>query len=211
MGSFLVRQYLTVHGDGLDGAIIMGTGDHSLPELLGGRLVCRALALVKGWDYRSKQVKKLAMGSYNSHFQPETTSVEWLTKDEEIKKAYMADPLCNFDFTLNAYFHMFGGMLTLTRGSALRKIPVNLPILFISGRDDPVGNMGKGVIRVYNKYRKYHIQDVKIKLYKDDRHEILNELDRDIVYDDIYRWMEKRLGNRDLDIMRILASEEDDE
>lgn len=211
MGSFLVRQYLTEHGNGLDGAIIMGTGHHSMPELVAGRLLCRIIAAVKGWDYRSSFVKKMAMGSFNKHFQPEKTGAEWLSRDEEITGAYAKDPLCSFDFTINAYFHMFGGMMKLMHTSSIRKIPVNLPVLFVAGREDPVGNMGKSVIKVYNAYKKNNIQDVKIKLYKDDRHEILNELDRENVYDDIYRWMEKRLGNRDLDVMRILAAEDEEE
>ena len=67
-----------------------------------------------------------------------------------------------------------------------------LPIFFVAGKEDPVGNYGKGVDNVYCKYVAAGYEDVKIKLYEGDRHEILNELDRDVVFDDILTWLEKR-------------------
>ena len=210
MGSFLVRQYLTEYGEGLDGAVLVGTGHHALPTLLFGQAICAVMAKFKGWEHRSEFVTRVAMGSYNKHFEQKTGN-EWLTRDETVVEAYNKDPLCGFTFTLNAYYFMFQGMKKLMRPSSLKKIPVNLPILFVSGRKDPVGNMGKSVIKVYDAYQKNQIQDVRIKLYKDDRHEILNELDRDVVYDDIYRWMEKRFGVRDLEVCRVLAEEKEDE
>lgn len=211
MGSFLVRQYLTEHGEGLDGAIIMGTGQYSTPVLLFAEVLCAVIARFKGWEHRSDFVTKLVMGSYNKDFEPKKTGFEWLTRDQDIVDAYDKDPLCGFTFTLNAYYHMFAGMRKLMKTDALKKIPVNLPILFVSGREDPVGNKGKNVIKVYDAYQKNQIQDVRIKLYKNDRHEILNELDRDVVFDDIYRWMEKRFGLRDLEVCRVLAEEREEE
>lgn len=210
MGSFLVRQYLTEYGEGLDGAILVGTGHTPLPLLLFGQAVCAVMAKFKGWDHRSEFVTNLVLGSYNKNF-GQKSGHEWLSRDESVVEAYDKDPLCGFTFTLNAYYFMFQGMKKLMRPGSLKKIPVNLPILFVSGREDPVGNMGKGVIKVYDAYQKNQIQDVRIKLYKDDRHEILNELDKEVVYDDIYRWMEKRFGLRDLEICRVLAKEGEDE
>lgn len=210
MGSFLVRQYLTEYGDGLDGAVIVGTGHNPLPLLLLGQAVCAVMAKFKGWDHRSEFVTNLVLGSYNKNFGQKSGN-EWLSRDESVVAAYDKDPLCGFTFTLNAYYFMFQGMKKLMRPGSLKKIPVNLPILFVAGREDPVGNMGKSVIKVYDAYQKNQIQDVRIKLYKDDRHEILNELDKDVVYDDIYRWMEKRFGLRDLEVCRVLAEEREDE
>ena len=95
-------------------------------------------------------------------------------------------------FTVNGYYQMFAGMKVLKKRERAGKIPKKLPVLFVSGTDDPVGNFGKSVRLVYGKYRMAGIQDVKIKLYKGDRHEILNETDRQQVFEDLYRWMEKR-------------------
>ena len=113
MGSFLTRQYIQMHGSGLSGVIIMGTGYHGAFELQMGRLLCRAIAAVKGDRYRSRLVNNLAFGGYNRKFRPARTEVDWLTKDTEIVDRYRKDPWCTFLFTVNAYYHMFTGMLQL--------------------------------------------------------------------------------------------------
>lgn len=193
MGSFLTRQYIQMHGSGLSGVIIMGTGYHGAFELQMGRLLCRAIAAVKGDRYRSRLVNNLAFGGYNRKFRPARTEVDWLTKDTEIVDRYQKDPWCTFLFTVNAYYHMFTGMLQLTKKQNVEKIPKKLPILFVAGADDPVGNFGKGVDKVYRQYKRVGIKDVSLKLYPGDRHEILNETDRQQVYEDIGEWLEKFL------------------
>lgn len=193
MGSFLMRQYIQIYGRGLSGVIIMGTGYHGALELHAGRFLCRLIAALKGEHYRSRLVNNMAFGSYNRRFSPARTEVDWLTKDTAIVDQYRKDSWCTFLFTVNAYYHMFSGMLTLTKQKNVDKIPKKLPIFFMSGADDPVGNFGKGVEKVYRQYRNVGIKDILIKLYTDDRHEILNETDRQQVYEDIGRWLERCL------------------
>lgn len=192
MGSFLLRQYLTMYGKGLAGAVIMGTGHHGALELSAGMAACRIVALVKGWKYRSDFINNLSFGGYNKKFRDDPAGATWLSSNAKNCERYAADPLCTFKFTVNGYYQMFKGMKVLTRKESLGKIPKDLPVLFVAGTDDPVGNFGKSVKLVYAKYRAAGIQDVKIKLYKGDRHEILNESDRQQVYQDLYRWMRKR-------------------
>ena len=93
---------------------------------------------------------------------------------------------------MNAYYHMFTGMLQLTKKQNVEKIPKKLPILFVAGADDPVGNFGKGVRKVYEIYQAAGIQDVSLRLYAGDRHELLNETDREQVFSDLLEWMEER-------------------
>lgn len=192
MGSFLLRQYLTIYGSGLTGAIIMGTGNHSALILNVGQMLCRIAALFKGWKYRSEFINNLSFGGYNKRFKNDPAGATWLSANVENCERYAADPLCTFMFTVNGYYQMFAGMKVLQKKESAGKIPKNLPVLFVSGTDDPVGNFGRSVCQVYAKYRAAGIQDVKIKLYKGDRHEILNETDRYQVFEDLYRWMEKR-------------------
>lgn len=193
MGSFLLRQYLTIYGNGLSGAVIMGTGHHSELVLDAGLFMCRAIALFKGWKYRSKFINDLSFGGYNKNFRNDATGATWLSANVENCERYAEDPLCTFMFTVNGYYQMFKGLKVLVKKGSVEKIPKELPILFVAGTDDPVGDFGKSVRRVYGKYRAAGIQDVKIKLYKGDRHEILNETDRQQVYADLYRWMRKRI------------------
>lgn len=99
--------------------------------------------------------------------------------------------MCGFMFTVNAYYHMFTGMIKMNQQEKAGKISKKLPILLVAGQDDPVGNYGKSVKSVYKKYKELGMQDVKLRLYENDRHEILNELDREIVFVDICKWLEK--------------------
>ena len=193
MGSFLLRQYLTMRVEGLAGAIIMGTGYMPHGLLAAGQMVCRTIAAVKGWQYRSEFMNQLGMGGYNKQFEPSESTKDWITSDEEMRKKYEADPLCSFTFTVNGYYQMFEGMKVLTKKNAMDKIPGSLPVLFVSGAEDPVGSNGEGVARVFRKYEKAGIQDVKMKLYPKGRHEILNESNREQVYEDLYQWMDDRI------------------
>ena len=187
MGSFLVRQYLGLYSGGLSGAIIMGTGEQPSLVVNAGKLVCKIIAAIKGWDYRSKFVNNLAVGAYEKKM-----GAAWLSKNPENVKKYHEDPLCGFIFTVNAYYHMFSGIAKMNQQEKEGKVAKSLPLLFVAGKDDPVGNYVKGVENVYNKYKKCGYQDVQLKLYEEDRHEILNEEDKDVVFQDILAWLEIR-------------------
>ena len=187
MGSFLLRQYLGIYSQGLSGAIIMGTGKQPSLVLAAGKLVCKMIAAVKGWDYRSKFVNSLAVGAYEKKM-----GSAWLSRNPENVEKYHADPLCGFIFTVNAYYHMFSGMAKMNQQEKAGKALKTLPIFFVAGKEDPVGNYGKGVEHVYRQYKAAGYQDVEMKLYEEDRHEILNEVDRKTVFGDILAWLENR-------------------
>lgn len=192
MGSFLVRQYLTMHGLGLSGAIIMGTGNQPLSLIKLGKIFCRITATFKGWHYRSNFVNNMAFGGYNKKFFPSRTTMDWLSRNPKNVDTYLSEERCNFIFTVNGYYHMFRGIEHLAKDKNFKKIPKHLPIFFIAGEEDPVGNFGKGVKSIFQKYKNGGIQDVSLKLYKNDRHEILNENDRQTIYMDIYEWLETK-------------------
>lgn len=189
MGSFYARQYICDYPFEFNGAIIMGTGLEAKPTVSAGRMVCKILATFKGWKYRSEFVNNMAFGSYNKKFEPCRTKMDWLTKDENIVDWYLNEPRCTFLFTLNGYYNMFTGILRLHDKSLLSKMNKDMPIFFVSGEDDPVGSFGKGVKKSYDMAKDAGVKDVSIKLYPKDRHEILNETDRENVYQDLYDWI----------------------
>ena len=192
MGSSLLRQYIQMYGNGLSGAVLMGvTSDQKKAALLFGKRLCRVMAAFRGWHYRSKMVDKMVVGPYNKKFKPAHTRADWITSDREQLDAYVSDPLCSFMFTVNAYYNVFSGMIGMQRKESVYMIPKGLPILFMSGAEDPVGDFGKGVRKIYEQYRTAGIQDVTLRLYSGDRHELLNETDRDQVYADLLEWFEK--------------------
>ncbi len=194
MGSSLLRQYIQMYGNGLCGAILIGdVADMNRTRLTLGRRLCRIMAEFRGWHYRSRLVNKMAIGAFNKKFKPAKTKVDWVTSDEKALEAYVSDPLCSFMFTVNGYYHMFSGMLKMQKKESIYMIPKHLPILVMAGVEDPVGNFGKGVRKVYEKYRAAGIQDITLRLYAGDRHELLNETDRSQVYEDIWEWLKDRM------------------
>lgn len=193
MGSFYARQYLCEFGNELDGAIIMGTGCQPFALVQFGVILTRLVSLFKGWRYRCSFINNLAFGSYNKHFEPARTTKDWLSKDTAIVDKYVADECCNFIFTLNAYHNMFRGIARLYNKQLLSHMPKELPVFFVAGEEDPVGDYGKGVKKAFDMFKKAGMKNVKLKLYPNDRHEILNETDRQLVYDDLYSWLEALL------------------
>lgn len=194
MGSFLLRQYLCYYGGELDGAIIMGTGSTPRGLIKAGSFLTTVMARFKGWEYRSKLVDSMSFGGYNKKIKNNRTERDWLTKDEKIVDAYIADKRCQFIFSLNAYHNMFIGMLSATDSKNIAKIPKDIPILFVAGQEDPVGDFGKGVQAVAKSYEKAGIKSVTCKLYEQDRHEILNEKDRENVFKDLYEWLNIKIS-----------------
>lgn len=193
MGSFLLRQYISIYNCGLNGAIIMGTGNQPYALLKSGIIITRLIALFKGWRYRSSFVDKLAIGNNNKKFEPARTKVDWLSKDEKMVDDYVADKKIDFVFTLNAYYNMFKGMEHLYNKNYINNMNKELPVIFLSGAKDPVGNFGKDVKKVYRDFKAIGMKNLDIKIYVDDRHEILNETDRKTVYRDIENWIKKNL------------------
>ena len=191
MGSFLVRQYLCIKGEGICEAVILGTGNMPASLLWFGMFVTSTMAAVTGWRFRSRLVKLMVFGSYNKGIVPHRTAFDWISRDEAVVDTYRSEPKTSFDFTLNGYYNLFYSMLWLKKEEHLRRMRKDLPVLFASGTAGPVGSYGKGVEAAAESFRAHGVTHVDVKLYPADRHEILNELDRQQVYEDLWRWMEE--------------------
>lgn len=194
MGSFFTREYIEKYGQDLTGAIIMGTGSQPKVSLKMGKALCRTIAVFRGWGYRSGLVESIAFGAYNKRFEPARTKYDWLTKDESIVDAYRTNPLNTFRFTLNGYYSMFTAIEAAQDRKKIAGIPKNLPLLLVSGSEDPVGNYGAGVETAYRSYKKAGIQEVQMHLFENDRHEILNEQDHGKVDRFLLDWLDQH-GN----------------
>ena len=193
MGSFILRNYLFRYGTGIQGAIVCGTG--SQPQ--GLVQFCKALTAVQGLflseKHVAKMINKLAFGNYNKEISSQRTEFDWLCRDERVVDAYVKDPLCGFTFTVNGFKTLFTLLSRLNRKSNLELMPENLPVYFIAGEKDPVGNYGEGVKKAYDDFEKAGMKNLSLKLYPEDRHEILNEYDKEQVFEDIYPWMIERV------------------
>jgi alpha-beta hydrolase superfamily lysophospholipase len=194
MGSFLLRRYLSSRGKGLKGAIVMGTGFTDPRMSQAGIRLANLLAGIYGWHHRSGLLTKIALGS-NKRFDMtgEHPENSWLTKDVNIAEWYYKQPACTYIFTLNGYMALFDMVKYCCLQENADRIRKKLPILLVSGADDGIGDYGKGVSKVRDMYQKAGIEDLQMVLYENDRHEILNELDRGKVYADLLAWMEARM------------------
>lgn len=195
MGSYMLRKFLSVktaYIENLSGAIIMGTGQESQATCNGGLAVISILSLFKGKNHRSRFVQSMTYSApykrYDCYGKDYGNS--WLSKNVENVEKYYHDPYCTFLFTLNAYKGLVEATKYACSEECVSKMRASMPLLVVSGDADPVGNLGAGTTAAAEAFKKAGIKDVTLKLYRGDRHEILNELDRETVFEDIYQWLE---------------------
>ena len=192
MGSFLTRSYLIKYRNGLTGAVLSGTAQQPAAVVQAGLKMGAREVRKHGARYRSETLNNMAFGGYNRHFEPKRTVSDWISRDSAVVDRYMADPLCGFIPTAGLFRDMMGGIAFNQRASNLARMRKDLPVLFLSGDQDPVGANGRGVILAYERFLAAGMQDVTLKLYHGGRHEMLNELNRDLVYADVLGWLESK-------------------
>lgn len=192
MGSFLVRRYITKWGDSVDGAIIAGTGYFPENTANFGKFLAWAKVVTCGARSHSHLLDFLSIGMNAVRFKLKGGG-SWLSKNTDSVKAYKEDPKCGFSFTSSAMHTLYSVIEDLGAKKDFGNIPKRLPILLASGLDDPLGGGGKGVLAVYNQFVRLGMRDLNVQLYPNDRHEILNETDRDVVFNDILYWMNERI------------------
>ncbi|NLA71038.1 MAG: alpha/beta hydrolase [Clostridiaceae bacterium] len=186
MGSFLTRQYLhTYPEDEFAAVILTGTGMQPAALVSTGMTFVKMIRAFKGPRYRSKFLTNLSLGSNNKPFKPNRTTCDWLTRDEAIVDAYVADERNQFMFTVSAFADMFEGIKTLYQKANLDKMNRDIPVLIASGADDPVGDMGKAAPAYGKQLEELGFKDVTVKLYEEGRHELVNELNYEEIYRDI--------------------------
>ena len=190
-GSFLARQFVFDYPDMADGVIVMGTGMPGRGAVRTMKILLGLIGKIRGDRHHTKFVNNLIFKGYAKKFPEDETGFGWLTKDEDIVKAYVADPRCGFVFTVNGFKAMFDGIGRLQKKHNLKMIPKSLPMLIVSGKEDPVGNMGRAPKKVARSLRRLGMDHVTLRLFLDDRHEPHNETDRELVYYYLYRWMKR--------------------
>lgn len=194
MGSFCLRQYLTKYSNDVFGAIIMGTGWIPSAAALLGKTIATNTCKSKGSHTVNPLLIKLTLEPYNKPFAPARTNCDWLSRDEKQVDLYVNDKLCGFDFTAGAYKDFFTVLEKIAKNRQLIGMRKSLPILITSGSVDPVGGK-KACEKLNAQYKRCGIDDVTLKLWENDRHEILNELDKSDVYLYIYNWLKSKIQN----------------
>ena len=192
MGSFMARTILAKYPDsGISAAIICGTGwqpTFALPALA---KVIDGMGKKAGEEAPNEQLDKMIFGGYTKGIENVRTPKDWLTRDSKIVDAYRADPLCGFVASSGLLRDMMLGIHYIQQPKHIHNMKKHLPVFFIAGDKDPVGANGKGVKQAAQAFKKAGMVNVALKLYPDCRHEILNELNKQEVYEDITGWIAK--------------------
>lgn len=189
MGSFLTQSFIYRYGNQLSGAILSGTAGKMGPIINLATWIAKREVKKQGAEAKSLKLNNLSFGGYNKCFKPARTEFDWLSRDEKEVDKYIADPYCGGIFSAGYFYDLLKGLKENHKIENMNKIPKELPIYLFSGEKDPVGSNTKTVSQLINTYKSLGIKDVSYKFYKDGRHEMLNELNRDEVTRDIIDWL----------------------
>ncbi len=191
MGSFLARTIAIENPTIASGFIFSATAGH--PGLLGivGEKLARINAKIFGKKNKSKLLDFLAFGDFNKKIKNKKTKKDWLTRDHQIVNKYINDPLCMQLFTSQFYEDLTNALLKINNSQNIKKMKSDIPYLFFAGDMDPVGNYGKGINEVVNKFKQANCSNITCKLFEGGRHEMLNEINKEEVYTYIIQWIEK--------------------
>lgn len=193
MGSFIARAYIARYGDELDACVLSGTGNVAEGLSKSGRSLARFIASIRGERHRSKLIDNMGAGAYGKKIKNRRTKLDWLSTDPEVVDAYIADEKCGFMFTVGGYSTLLDLTAEVVTPECASKVPKDLPVFFVAGDGDPVGDMGEGVKAAAQLLRSVGVKTVDCKLYEGMRHEIHNEIDKEQVYDDIATWIEEHV------------------
>jgi len=190
MGSFISQGFAIRHGAQLSGLILSGSNYQNPALYHAGQIVAKGLKVFQGGRTQSNVMDKVSFASFNNQFKPARTGFDWLSRDEKQVDKYINDPACGHTCSLQLWIDLFDGLIEISNKNNLAKIPQSLPIYLFAGDQDPVGQKGKGVTALEQALLQTGHKTVSCKLYVNGRHEMLNEINSDEVYQDILNWIQ---------------------
>ncbi|EAT11789.1 Lysophospholipase [Oceanobacter sp. RED65] len=192
MGSFIIQGYLLRNQPTVDGVVLSGSNWQPTALLKAATFVSKIESVRLSPSKPSPVLQFLSFGTFNKPFKPNRTDFDWLSRDPEQVDRYINDTLCGFDCTVRLWQDFFIGMSEIFTNSGFKTINQNKPLYIYGGEKDPVGNFGKGLPKLAKQYQKNGWEDVTMKLYKDGRHEMINETNRHEVFNDLSEWLLSR-------------------
>lgn len=189
MGSYISQSFLMRNSPEVAALILSASTWPSRIKLAFARVLARFESWRLDRHRSSKLLDSLGFASFNKPFRPARTELDWLTRDAAEVDKYIADPLCGGPYTTSLWLDLTAGLAEITSDTALRRIDASLPILITGGEADPVGG-DKGMTKLLQHYAQTGHQRLRVKIYPDARHEMLNETNRDEVSGDWLDWIE---------------------
>lgn len=192
MGSFASQRYIMDYSNNLSGLILCGSNGKQGIILNLAHLIINREIKKYGRRSKSNKINNLIFGGKIIR-RNEKTKFDWLSRDKEQVEKYINDPFCGVVCSCGFFYDLVQGLKEIEDKENLKKVPLDIPIYIISGDKDPIGKNGKGVLRLRDRYIKLGVKDVTCKLYKDGRHELLNEINREEVFEDIICWLNNKI------------------
>ncbi|HFL2422915.1 TPA: lysophospholipase [Clostridioides difficile] len=192
MGSFASQRYIMDYSNNLSGLILCGSNGKQGIILNLAHLIINHEIKKYGRRSKSNKINNLIFGGEIIR-RNEKTKFDWLSRDKEQVEKYINDPFCGVVCSCGFFYDLVQGLKEIEDKENLKKVPLDIPIYIISGDKDPIGKNGKGVLRLRDRYIKLGVKDVTCKLYKDGRHELLNEINRKEVFEDIICWLNNKI------------------
>lgn len=189
-GSFIGQEYINRYSDQVNGVILSGSAKQSGIDFRVGLAVTKLIKKFGDESKKNEFLESIIFGNYNKKEKDNNSKFAWLSGDKNEVKKYEDDEYCGTVFTTNFYRNMFTGFKYLYLKEKTDKINRSLPLFIIAGEMDPVGKYGKSVKKLFNHYKKLNLNNVSIKLYPEGRHELINEVNKFVIYNDIYKWID---------------------
>lgn len=189
-GSFIGQEYINRYSDQVNGVILSGSAKQSGIDFRVGLAVTKLIKKFGDESKKNEFLESIIFGNYNKKEKDNNSKFAWLSGDKNEVKKYEDDEYCGTVFTTNFYRNMFTGFKYLYLKEKTDKINRSLPLFIIAGEMDPVGKYGKSVKKLFNHYKKLNLNNVSIKLYLEGRHELINEVNKFVIYNDIYNWID---------------------
>jgi len=194
MGSIIGINFCIRHSDKIDAAALWNSGVDGGPLLAIYSFLLGIERMFKGSDVPSSIARKLTFETWNKEFKPNRTESDWLSRNEAEVDTYVADPLCGFDCCNGLWRDLLGGIRAGGDDAELARIRTDLPMHLLAGGKDPCSDKGKAVARLADRLKKSGIKDLTNALHEDNRHEALNELNRDDITSDFITWLDLRFA-----------------
>lgn len=191
MGSFITRIYIARYAGKADGAVLLGTGRNAAAGL--GVRLANTVIHRKGGDYRSKFLNNQAFKRYSERLENTKSLWGWLSREPLSEQQFIEDPKRSFTFTAAGFRDLFQLVYQCNHKETMAKIPKDMPLLFLSGLEDPLGQYGRGVRQITDDLCSAGFTDVRLLLYPGARHELCHETNREEVFADIVAWLDARM------------------
>ena len=200
LGSYLVRDYLIRYGDSVDAAILVGCLSFPKPATFFGNIIANILALVLGEKAAPKILDFFVNETNNLQIKNRRGYLDWINENEDEVKRLMADPYAMETISIGLFRELLYAIKFTGKIENIAKMNKDNPIIFISGKDDPVARGGKTISDLVKKFKQVGIKDVSYKLY-DGRHRVLFEKTGPMTLDKIYDWACSKLKTEDIESM----------